>query len=455
MEHALRLVVRAAVVLAVLVAAQASAQMVGEDDFGPAPVPEERDGAFAILAHKILTAVLDPDEPQVIDRGVVLVEDGRIVAVGRRDELAIPRGYAIVDAGERWLMPGLVELHCHSAHPAALFPENNINDAVLPTNTGMRASSVVVPDNVLLRRGVAGGVTTVLFIPGSASNIGGQGVLLKIGFRNYEDMLLRDPGSLKLAQAGNPESFAMGVGRCFMNWNTRRVLREGLEHAEHRAERAAAGEELPKPDPDLEVFDELLAKRTQVSVHTQVYQVVLTTLTMLRAELGLDVYLDHSTIGGWRTGALAAELGVPAIVGPRSVDTTERWFIDWAKNGTEGIRGVAAGYQELGHDLVGFNTDCFDDGRFGLTPPQEELSLQAAMALRYGMTNANLESIRGLTIIPAYAAGIDHRVGSIEPGKDADLVVIDGDPADPRSSVYQVFTNGRVVYDVAAEERRW
>ena len=73
---------------------------------------------------------------------------------------------------------------------------------------------------------------------------------------------------------------------------------------------------------------------------------VLMTLTMVRGEFGLDVYLDHSTIGGWLTGAMAQEMGVPAIVGPRSADTPARGMIEWARNKHEGFRGVAAGYQE-------------------------------------------------------------------------------------------------------------
>ena len=109
--------------------------------------------------------------------------------------------------------------------------------------------------------------------------------------------------------------------------------------------------------------------------------------------------------------------------------------------------GSAWGFQQRGHPRIGFNTDA-------PVVPQEELPLQAAMGVRYGMDNSHMDAVRGVTIIPALTAGIAHRVGSLEPGKDADLVVVGGDPVDPRSGVEAVFIEGRLVYD-AREGRRW
>lgn len=99
-------------------------------------------------------------------------------------------------------------------------------------------------------------------------------------------------------------------------------------------------------------------------------------------------------------------------------------------------------------EMIGFNTDA-------PVLPQEELQLQAGMGARYGFKYDKLQTVRGLTIVPAVTAGIDHRVGSIEPGKDADLLIVTGDPADPRTSVEGVYTNGEKVYDPAITMRRW
>ncbi|MEM6676161.1 MAG: hypothetical protein AAF726_25155, partial [Planctomycetota bacterium] len=152
---------------------------------------------LAIKASKILTA--EWQGRSVVNNGVVLVRDGRIEAVGPEREVRIPDGYTVRDIGDDWLMPGLVELHCHVAGAFGL------NDTVFLTNPGLRASSDVIAGNATLRRGLAAGVTTVLYIPGSGTNIGGQGVLVRTGFDSYERAEIRDPGSMKLAQAGNPE----------------------------------------------------------------------------------------------------------------------------------------------------------------------------------------------------------------------------------------------------------
>lgn len=411
---------------------------------------DENSHAFAIRAAKILTLAREGD--MIIEQGVILVKDGDIVEVGKASEVTVPDEYELIDVGDQWLMPGLVELHCHVGTPTPFFP-NDINDTVYLTNPGLRASSGIQPGNVRLRRGVAGGVTTVLHIPGSGSNMGGHGVLLKIGHDEYEEMEIRNPGSLKLAQAGNPEGWTVGVSRSLMNWNTRNTLQRGVAYAK-RWEAFEKGEG-PEPEKDiqLEIFRSLYKNEAQVSTHTQFAQVVMTTIMMVAKEMKLPVFIDHGSLGGYMYGGLAEEYGVGAILGPRAI---ERSFLNysWDRYDTDGrVLGTAAEYQRRGHDSIGFNTDCVQPNN-SMTPTQEELSLQAAMALRYGLENTNLESLRGLTIIPAETVGLGDRVGSLEPGKDADILLLGGDVADPRTAIERVWCDGKLVYD-AEEERVW
>jgi imidazolonepropionase-like amidohydrolase len=402
---------------------------------------------LAVFAAKALA--MPREGQQVYDHAVMLVREGRIEAIGPRADIPVPEGYEVLDVGERWISPGMIDLHCHVA--SASFFVNDLNDMVYLTNPGLRASTSVVPENSSFRLAIAAGVTAVLYIPGSGTNMGGQGVLLKTGFDEYGRMELRNPGSLKLAQAGNPEGFLMGIGRAFMNWNTRRTFQTGLAYARQHEAALAAGVEAPVKNPQWEVFRELAAKRTQVSTHTQIYQVVLATVTMVAEELGLDVYIDHGSFDGWRVAKQAWAAGVPAILGPRAVSVSlnvEYRPNMWIVNDNDGrIYGMAERYQSEGHGLIGFNTD-------SPVIPQEELPLQAAMAVRYGFDNSNVEHVRGLTIVPATAAGIADRVGSLERGKDADFLVTDGDPADPRTTIHLTYVEGERVYD-AQEERRW
>ncbi len=403
-------------------------------------------GPLALRAAKILTCA--QEGPQVVDQGVVLIRDGKIEAIERARGFTVPAGYEVIDLGERWLAPGFIDLHCHEAGYSLYSQINDLNDVVYLTNPGLRASVAAKPGVFSMRRAVAGGVTSVLYIPGSGSNIGGAGVLLKTGFHRFEENLIRDPGSMKLAQWGNPESWTIGVGMTFEHWNTRNTIRRGLAYAKRWREFEESGGAEPERNIQFDIFRDLLAKRTQVSTHTQMYQVVLMTLTMIRGEFELDVYLDHSSIGGWLAAEMARDMGVPAIVGPRSVDPATRGMIEWARNGHEGFRGLAAGYQERGMTEIGFNTD-------SPVIAQEQLHVNAAMAVRYGMNEVGLESVRGLTIVPARAAGIDHLVGSLEVGKQADILVTTGHPADPRTSMERVYIEGRVVYDAERDGRQW
>jgi len=404
-----------------------------------APLAGERGGpGLALIASKILTAT--EAAPGVVDNAVLLVRDGKIEAVGPRRSTSIPVGYEIVDLGERWLMPGMIDLHTH------IGGTGDINDMVYQTNEGLRVSTAVVPKNPALEKDVQAGVTTVLFIPGSGTNLGGQGILLKTGLDTFEAMRLRDPGSVKIAMGDNPTRWGYGMGRSMMNFHIRTVVRKGLTHARQRKE-AGVSNLRDSLDVQYQAFDALAAGTTQVSTHTQVYQLVMNTIRILKGEMGLDVYIDHGEWGAHRLAPFAQRMGVAAICGPRIIDTPDN-----PRSDTDGaILSVPGEYQREGLKRVGFNTDA-------PVVPAEELPLQAGMGVRYGFDASHMDHVRGLTIVPALVAGIANRVGSLEPGKDADVIVIGGDPADPRNGIERVYIEGQLVYRAPIDgegPRKW
>ncbi len=408
---------------------------------GRAPAAGEVGGpGLAIRAKKVLAV---PDEgTQVYDNAVILVREGLIEAVGPARSTPIPADYEVLDATDKWICPGFIDLH---SHVAGTF---DINEMVYLVNPGLRVAASVIPDNAAFKKAIAGGVTSVLFIPGSGVNIGGQGILLKTGLDRFEDALIRNPGSMKLAQAGNPEGWTVGVGRSFMNWNTRWMFRRGLLYAHRWDDFEKNGGTKPGYNFDLEIFRWLASKKTQISTHTQIYQVVMTTLTMVKKELGLDVYIDHGEMAGYKLAKFAKDLGVNAILGPRVIEVPTRGFINFTGSNPEAILGIAAEYQKRGMKRIGFNTDA-------PVIPQEELFLQASTGARYGFDDSNLDTVRGLTIVPAITAGVDDRIGSIEPGKEADLLILTGDPIDPRTAVDAVLIEGHRVYDTNTMKRRF
>lgn len=387
----------------------------------------------AIEAGKVLTMA---DDDRVLNDAVVLVEAGRIKAIGKRGEVEIPAGAQVIDARDRWLMPGLIDCHDHIAGSL-----QDLNDGVYLTNPGLRTVDTLTPNNELLKNARSGGVTTVMLIPGSGNNMSGFGTIARTAGDTVEEMTVRAPGSLKIAQAGNPERYWFGVGRSYMNWNLGQTLEKARDYHEAWTayeEAVARGQKPTPPERSLvwEDFRGLFRGEFPVTVHTQAYQVVQKTITQLHDTYGLRVVLDHSTFDGFRTSALIVERQLYTIVGPR------QFYLDRSQRR---IFGCAQRYFENGVRRLGFNTDA-------PVLPQEELSLQATIGVRLGFDP--YLALKGLTIYPARALLIDEQVGSIEVGKAADFGLWTGDPLDPRHACTMTLVGGEVVYD-ARQDRRF
>ncbi len=384
---------------------------------------------LAIRASKVLTMAGSP-----VTDGVILIRDGRIERVGPAESTPIPPGYRVIDGTDRWAVPGFIDLHCHIAG-------TDLNDSVYQVNPDLRVLDNVEPMNDALRNAVAGGVTTVLFIPGSGSNMGGFGALLKTHGRTPAEMMVRFPGALKIAQAGNPERVFQGdtgTGRMGMNWVIRKSIGDGKRY--HEAWSAwERGERQERPAFDLryDLMRGLFRREFPVAVHTQIFQVVQATMRILVDEFGLWVVIDHGTFDGYLNAAEFLKRGIPLCLGPRQFHY-DRVFSQFL--------GVAASWHEGGMTDIAINTDA-------PVVPEHELPFQAAMAVRHGLPEEM--AMRGLTIQPARMIGIDRRVGSLEAGKDADVVLWTGNPLDPRSHVTVAVINGEVAYDTARDRRRF
>lgn len=374
---------------------------------------------------KILTMNADD---AVINNAVVVVRDNKIEAVGKPSDVKVPEGASVVEMPDCWLVPGLVEGHNHTAGGLG-----DLNDMVYLTNPGLRTLDTVVPESDDVKQARAGGVTSALLIPGSGTNISGFGTLVKFAGATVDEMVIKAPGSIKVAQAGNPERYWYGVGRTMMNYNTRQTLEKALAY--HEAWTAfEKGETITKPafNPIYDDFRGLFRREYVASVHTQIYQVVMTTLDMLAVKLKLHTVLDHSTFDAWKLARIVKEIGednVWTICGPRA------FYLD---NTVRSMRGISASWYGNGLRHVGTNTDA-------PVIPQEQLPFQAAMGCYFG--TPRYHAIKSITQIPAEAMLIADRVGSIQPGKDADFGIWTGDPIDPRSSCRLTVINGKVVHD--------
>lgn len=366
----------------------------------------------AVLAHKVLT-LNDGDE--VFAPGMVWIQDGKLAYVGPPRE--VPAGWELVEYPDGWLTPGQVDLHTH-IHTGGW---GDINDMVKSVNPELRSGPTFRPANGLVRRACASGVTTLFGIPGSGTNISGFGILYKSKTEGgYDDAILADPGGMKVAQDSNPQRVAGN----FMLGSSRAGMGYVLEDIQDKA--LAEGAE---NHPGLANLRKVMKGELPVLIHTAGGSGVLNTARMWRQRHQTRSVISHGSFNGWKVAEAIGRMGMPINHGPRTVDFTT------SRNGR--VNGSAAVYSQTVPNFS-LNTDS------GVIP-QEEFFLQGAMSARYGADAYAM--LRALTIHPAKVFGIDDRVGSLEVGKDADVVVHAGEPLDPRSYVQRVWIDGAVQYD--------
>ncbi|UCG58277.1 MAG: amidohydrolase family protein [Phycisphaerales bacterium] len=389
---------------------------------------------YAIRAGKILTMAQPGQGESVINHGVILICDGKIETLGPDSEIQVPDGYTPVDAADRWVMPGIVEAHSH------IGTEGGFNDMVVPLNPELSIADCVNPEDIAVEKALTGGVTTVHTMPGSGTNLAGFTVIIKVDPSRPEKMILREIGAMKISQAFNPERRGgdLGLTRMGMSWMLRHVLREGKEyHAAWQAYEGGQSEEEPEYKPELENMRKVFAGEIPTIVHTCEVWGVMQTMRMFNDENGLTVIATHTPGGGYMVGNEAAKRdGVHINIGPRLMEFT------WGAEFDSRFHGMGSEYSRRGVKNLSINTDSV--GWSDRLAPQEELAAQAAMSARLGLDDrAALEAI---TVRAAQALGIDDRVGSLEAGKDADIVIKRGSLLDVTTPVDLVLVNGAIAY---------
>ncbi len=360
----------------------------------------------------------------------ILLKDGKIAAVGQG--AAAPADAEVFDAAGLEVYPGFVDAHTHIGLDGFGIgyegrDYNEMNDICCPQ---LRGIDGINPMDVTFQQARQAGVTTVCTGPGSANVLGGTFVALKTVGDRVDDMVLKNPVAMKCAFGENPK-------RCYKDkcdstrMSTAAILRGALAAArDYGARKAAAGEDItkrPKYDPKLEALLPVLAKQIPLKAHAHQANDIFTALRIAR-EFGVDITLEHVTEGHLIAGHLAKE-NVPLAVGPTLTHATkyELQNKSWA---TPGVL-AAAGCR------VSIITD-------STVIPQQYLPLCAGMAVKAGMDP--FAALQAITLRPAEHIGVAQRVGSIEVGKDADIVVTDGSPFEVLTAVRAVFIDGVLVH---------
>ncbi len=395
---------------------------------------------YAIKARKILTMAPAKEfasNKSVINNGIILLSNGKIEALGPASSIKVPQGYTVIDASDKWVTPGIVEAHTHIAIEGYGF-----NDMVTPINPELSIVESVNPEDITIRNAVMGGVTTIHTMPGSGTNLAGFSVIIKLDSSDPEKMVLRELGAMKATQAFNPERRGgdLGLTRMGMSWSLRQILKRAKEYTDVW-EAYNRGERKDKPEykPELEKMRKVFRGEIPTIVHTYDGWGVMQTARMFNDENNLKVIATHTAYGGHLIAKeVAKRENVFINIGPRLYDFWMREGIQRQSARNNRFYGMGAEYHKAGVRNLSINTDAVGLGS------QEGLALQAAMSARLGLDDE--VALRAITINPARALDIDDRVGSLEVGKDADIVIKEGSLLDVTKPVDLVLINGKIIY---------
>lgn len=391
--------------------------------------PYRDDPVTAITDATILTG-----ENGTIERGTIVLRDGKIAAVGA--DVQVPSGAHVVDGEGKFVTPGIIDAHSHIAADA-------INEGSVNSSAMVGIKDVLDPEDVSIYRALAGGVTSINILHGSANPIGGKNAVIKLRWgADADDLLIEDaqPG-IKFALGENtkrdrdPDRYPnsrMGVQDVVRQaFLAAREYDRAWREYEESGERGVA----PRRDLELETLAEILNGERVVHSHSYRADEIL-QLIRLAEEFGFTIGTFQHVLEGYKVADEIAAHGAGAST-----------FSDWWAYKVEAYDAIphnAALMAERGV-LVSINSDSGEEMR--------HLNQEAAKAMKWGGMSGE-EALKLVTLNPAEQLRIDHRVGSIEVGKDADLAVFDAHPLSMFAKVLQTYVDGKLYFDIEMDEER-
>lgn len=368
----------------------------------------------------------------VIEGGCILVEDGKIKEVGT--DLVAPLDAEVIDASGKMVFPGFIDSHCHIGmwEEGIGFEGADGNEMTDPITPHLRAIDAINPRDEAFTNAIKGGVTTAATGPGSANVIGGTFSVIKLHGDRIDDMIVVETLAMKCAFGENPKRvYAEKKTSPSTRMGTASHLRETLAKAiEYKNKKAAAGDDVSKMPPydmKLEAMLPVVNGEIPLKAHAHRADDIFTSIRIAK-EFGVKLTLEHCTEGHLIADQLAKE-GYPAIVGP-SFGNKSKFELNNKTFDTPKVM-VEAGCK------IAIMTD-------SPVIPLEYLPMCAALAHKAGLDE--MEALKAITINAAEILEVSDRLGSIEVGKDADLVIWDAHPFDLQATVAHTIVDGVVVY---------
>ncbi len=357
--------------------------------------------------------------------GTVLVKDGSIAALGAGTEL--PEGTKTIDAGGQWLLPGFIDAHVHlGMHPEGESSSStDVNEMTDPNMAAVRAIDAIDPFDPGFDDALAGGVTTVNVNPGSGNPIGGQAAAIHTHGRYIDEMVLRAPSGIKSALGENPKRI---YGAKDKTPSTRLGTAMVIRQAFIEAQNYMAANDPNKRDAKLEALAMVLRREIPWRQHAHRTDDVATALRLAQ-EFGYDLVLDHGT-EAHVIADVVAQRNIPVLIGPLF---TTKSKVELRGRSLANPRRLAEAGVEISiitdHPVIPINF----------------LILQCTLAVKEGLDP--LTALESITINPARVLGLADRMGSLEVGKDADMVLWSGDPLDAMSRAMRVWISGTQVME--------
>ncbi len=368
-----------------------------------------------------------------IKNGSVYLKDGKIAAVG--ENVNAPADATVIDAGGKYVTPGIVDSHSHIAL------DDDVNEATSPITPHMMMKDAFDYQDKAIYRALAGGVTTSLLLHGSANMIGGQAVVIKHKYGASRDEMLfpNAPQSIKFASGENPKRVYGGRDQLpSTRMGNFAVQREALVQAQDymhewdaynaKVKRGDKDASAPKHDLKLEALADVLRGKLMVQVHIYRADEMLTEIAMAK-EFGYKIRAFHHALEAYKVADQLAANNIAIAT-----------FSDWW------------GYKQEAWDAIPWNaTMSMGKGvRVAIKSDSEDytrrLNQEAAKTMRYGGATEE-EALKMITLNAAWIVGVEDRVGSIEVGKDADLVIWDGYPLSSYGMPEKVLIDGEVYFD--------
>ena len=374
-----------------------------------------------------------------IENGTVLIQKGKIIAVGK--DISIPSGIEIIDCTGKYVMPGIIDSHTHIAFDFA-----DVNEMTDPVTPQVWMKDALEPDSDSILKTLAGGVTMVKTMHGSANVIGGVNVTIKLKpDGTVEDLVVQDVRhQLKLALGENPKRLygqmknrmpATRMGNAYVMRNAFIKAREyKAKWDKYQKDKAAGKKDITPPAKDLkmETLKMTLEKKLSVDCHTYRADEIIWIINFCK-EFDIDLLQLSHCIDSYKVADIMAEAGV----------SYGGWVDRWGFK-EEAYDGNPWGFKVM-HDAgvnIVINSDSPDVGRY--------LNLDAAKVLKYNDIPEN-EVLKMITLNPAKSLEMEGRTGSIEVGKDGDIAVFDKHPFDSFTKCVMTIVEGKVCFDYAKD----